>query len=65
LLASASSLDGSAMNEVLTWTSEGTELRAPRWEVIAHIVNHGTQHRAEIARFLMGCGHSPGDLDLI
>ena len=66
LLAYASSLDEAAMNEVLTWTSsEGTEMRAPRWEVIAHIVNHGTQHRAEMARVLTECGHSPGDLDLI
>jgi uncharacterized damage-inducible protein DinB len=66
LLAYASSLDEPAMNEILTWTSsEGVELRAPRWEIVAHIVNHGTQHRAEVARFLTECGHSPGDLDLI
>jgi len=65
LLAYASSLDEGAMNDVLTWTSGGREVRAPRWEGIAHIVNHGTQHRAEMARFLTECGHSPGDLDLI
>jgi uncharacterized damage-inducible protein DinB len=37
----------------------------PMWQTMAHLVNHGTQHRSEAAAILTGYGRSPGDLDLI
>lgn len=58
------SLDETALNEPLLM-SEDPDDRIQRWLIVAHIVNHGTQHRSELAHYLTRCGHSPGDLDLL
>ena len=41
-------LDASALAEPLSVGSG----EIPRWLIIAHVVNHGTQHRSEPARYL-------------
>ena len=37
----------------------------PVWQMLVHVVNHGTQHPAEAAALLTPEGRSPGELDLI
>ena len=62
LLAYVRSLDDASLAEPL---GLGTDTPSPRWLIVAHVVNHGTQHRSELARFFTDRGHSPGELDLL
>jgi uncharacterized damage-inducible protein DinB len=57
--------DDSLRQVVRYRTTGGRELETPLWQILAHLVNHNTQHRAEAAVVLTALGRSPGDVDMI
>ena len=65
LLDYVGSIDDGSLNEELSWDGEDGRVSAPRWAILMHVVNHGTQHRSELARYLTEVGHSPGDIDML
>ena len=59
-------LDEAGLNRWVDYkTTSGEPQGSTVWKVLAHVVNHGTQFRAEAGAALGSLGHSPGDLDLI
>jgi len=64
--AFVSGLTDEAMDRTYEYTiPNGPKTQMILWKMMLHIVNHGTQHRSEIAVKLTEFGHSPGDLDYI
>ncbi|MDA1279211.1 MAG: hypothetical protein O3B95_04120 [Chloroflexi bacterium] len=44
---------------------DGTSNRRVLWEMLLHVINHGTQHRSAVALMLTKLGHSPGDMEIL
>ena len=57
------SLDESDLQREFAYMGDAGERRRLVWHCLWHVVNHGTQHRAECAAILTDLGHSPGELD--
>jgi uncharacterized damage-inducible protein DinB len=61
-----SSLTDEALNRSVHYkTTKGVPYENVLWNLLVHVVNHGTQFRGEAGIALTAYGHSPGDLDLL
>jgi len=67
LLTYVQGINEAQLNTVVEYgTPQGWPARqAKLWQILAHVVNHSTQHRTELARYVTDCGYSPGDLSLL
>jgi len=66
LMEFAEGLTDENLNNRFSYTNtSGKPFTKILWQAMAHLVNHGTQHRTEAAAILTDFGHSPGDIDLI
>jgi uncharacterized damage-inducible protein DinB len=60
------SLSDEQLNQPIDYASiSGKPYTTVLWQILAHTVNHGTQHRAQCAVILTDLGASPGDIDMI
>lgn len=59
------------LGEYVASLTSGDLVRQPKglpanvWQVLMHVVNHGTDHRAQVLRILHDCGAPTFDQDLI
>jgi uncharacterized damage-inducible protein DinB len=61
----AGQTDDSVRAECSYKDMKGNAWVSPFWQIVLHVVNHGTHHRGQVAGFLRALGHAPPPLDLI
>jgi uncharacterized damage-inducible protein DinB len=44
---------------------QGTESQMPLWQIVLHVVNHGSYHRGQVATMLRQSGIKPPGTDLV
>lgn len=65
-LAWAETIPEDGWEEIVTHRfSTGGEMQAPRWQVVMHLVNHGSYHRGQLASLMRQWGIRPPATDLV
>jgi uncharacterized damage-inducible protein DinB len=60
-----STLDDDPSRQMFTFKDmQGKEWTQPLWELVLHVVNHGTHHRGQVSGFLRILGKEPPQLDM-
>jgi uncharacterized damage-inducible protein DinB len=65
VLAYVNGLDDATLAESVRFTLRGSEGHKPRWLIAVHMVNHGTDHRAQVLPLLHGFGAPTFEQDLM
>lgn len=59
-------LDAEALERPLTYMNfQGEEWTYPTWEIIAHVLNHQSYHRGQVATLLRMLGVQPPHVDFL
>ena len=64
-LLTDSSSDQDVLANISYTDTKGNSYVSPLWQILLHLVNHGTHHRGQVSGFLRAMGHTPQPLDLI
>ena len=66
LMAFVENVSEERLNNMVSYkATDGSPHAEILWQLMAHVVNHGTQHKTEAAALLTDFGQSPGDIDMI
>jgi uncharacterized damage-inducible protein DinB len=66
LIDFADGLTESDANRLITYKNlAGQTFSSPIWQIILHVVNHGTHHRGQVTSMIRQLGGVPANLDLI
>lgn len=57
--------DDDVLRDISYRDLKGNLWTTPLWQIVLHVVNHGTHHRGQAAGFLRSMGYVPPPLDLI
>jgi uncharacterized damage-inducible protein DinB len=66
LIGFASALTEADMDRSITYRNlAGQTFSSPIWQILLHVVNHGTHHRGQVTAMVRQLGGTPTNLDLI